>query len=95
MFELNYTDKILAGVHQSYTFTSDEGTPSGTVLVDGAEVAHRIIPLGPPKEEPTGTNKWKYKVTFLIPAGTAGKALTMRFQAGASSIDDEKEIVAK
>lgn len=93
MLELNYPDKILAGVHQSYTFTSDEGPPSGQVSIDGVEVAHRVLTLGPPKGESTGTNKIKYKITFLIPGGAAGRTLEMKFQAAGSSIDDSKEII--
>ncbi len=94
MLKLNFADKILAGVNQSYTFTSDEGPPAGKVLIDGSEVDHRVVPLGPPKEAVTGTRLMKYKVAFFIPGEALGKKLQMRFEAGSSSVDEDKEIIA-
>jgi len=94
MLTLNVADKIFAGVNQSYTFLSDEGPPSGTVRIGGAEVAHRVIRLGPPKEEPTGTTKMKYKVSFFIPSDAAGKAVELRFQAASSAVEEKLEVIA-
>jgi len=92
MLEINYPDKILAGVNQSYTLVSDEGTPDGSISIDGTALHHRVIPLGPPKGEPSGTPVMKYKVSFFIPDGSAGKSLRLSFRAGESAFDDEKEI---
>jgi hypothetical protein len=91
--EINYPDKILAGVNQSYTITTDEGAPRGTVQVAGQDVPHRVIALGPPKDALVSTTPvMKYKVSFLLPAGSAGKDVTLRFQAGSSSVEDTKPI---
>jgi hypothetical protein len=81
--EINYTDKVLAGVHHSFTLTSTEGPPAGEVLVGGSPIPHRVVPLREPK----------WKVSFLIPADAAGKELKLRFKAGASAVDEGKEIV--
>lgn len=94
MLEINYPDKILAGVNQSYTFLTDEGPPAGEVSVDGSALSHRIVPLGPPKGEPSGTVLMKYKVSFFIPDDTVGKSLRLAFRAGESAVDDAKEITA-
>ena len=91
---VNYPDKIIAGVHQSYTITSEQGQPSGTVTIDGQEIPHRVIRLGAPKESlESTTNVMKYKVTFLLPEDAVGKTVNLKFQAGAGSTDDVKEIV--
>ncbi|HZN56480.1 MAG TPA: hypothetical protein VFD71_00290 [Planctomycetota bacterium] len=90
---VNYPDKILAGLHQSYTILSDEGAPQGTVTVDGEELPHRVIPLGPPKEAKESTTPlFKFKVTFLLPKESVGKSVVLRFQAGSSSVDDTKSV---
>jgi hypothetical protein len=94
--EINFPDKILAGVHQSYTILSDAGAPAGKVLLAGAELEHRVIPLGPPKTfTGEGPPQMKYKVSFLIPAEAAGKTLTLRFEAGTSRVEETKEITAE
>ena len=82
---INYTDKILAGVHHSFTLTSDAGPPTGEVLVDGTAIPHRIVPLREPK----------WKVSFVVPAQSAGKQLGVRFAAGPSSVEETKEILAE
>lgn len=93
---INYPDKILAGVHQSYTATSDEGEPSGKVVLAGQELPFRVIRLGPPKTaEVSTTPEMKYKITFLLPEDSAGKSVQLQFQAGSSSVDDSKEIIAE
>jgi hypothetical protein len=93
--DINYPDKILAGVNQSYTVTSDEGPPQGTIAIDGKDLPHRLIPLGPPKDALVSTTPvMKYKVTFYLPADSTGKNVTLRFQAGASRVDDSKAITA-
>ena len=81
--EINYTDKVLAGVNHSFTLSSDEGPPSGEVLVGGAPIPHRVVFLREPQ----------WKVSFMIPSEAVGKELTMRFQAGGNSVDETKEIV--
>ena len=93
---VNTPDKILAGVHQSHTITSDEGAPSGSVSVGGSEVAHRIIRLGAPKDAAESTTSvMKYKVTFLIPDGSVGKTLQLKFSAGGSQVDESHEVIAE
>ena len=93
--DINYADKILAGVSQSYTLTSDEGAPRGRVLVAGKEIPHRVIPLGPPKDALESTTPvMKYKVSFLLPEDSTGKTMTLQFQAGSSKIEDAKPITA-
>ncbi|MCH2372727.1 MAG: hypothetical protein MK538_00980 [Planctomycetes bacterium] len=90
---VNLPDKILAGVHQSYTMASDEGHPSGQVSVGGNEVAHRVIRLGAPKEATESTTSaMKYKVTFLIPDGSAGQTLQLKFKAGSSEIEESHPV---
>ena len=83
--KINYTDKILAGVNHSLTLTSDEGSPSGEVLVDGTSIPHRVVPLREPL----------WKVSFRIPGDAAGKSLVLKFAAGSSAVDESKEIVAE
>ncbi len=82
---INPTDKTLAGVNHSFTLDSDEGPPAGEVLVDGEPVPHRVVFLREPK----------WKVSFLVPAGAAGKQLTLRFRAGSSAAEQSYEIAAE
>lgn len=90
---VNYPDKIIAGVHQSYTITSEQGEPSGFVTIDGQEIPHRVIRLGAPKESlESTTSVMKYKVTFLLPEDSGGKTVSLKFQAGETNVDDQKEI---
>lgn len=91
--DINYPDKILAGVNQSYTVTSDEGPPSGKVEVDGRELPHRVIRLGPPKDAAESTTPvMKYKVSFYLPSEATGKMVKLSFQAGASRVEDAKPV---
>jgi hypothetical protein len=91
--EINFPDKILAGVNQSYTVTTDEGAPSGQVQVEGKDLPHRVVPLGAPKDALVSTTPvMKYKVSFFLPDGTQGKDLVMRFRAGASQVEEKKPI---
>ena len=96
--DINLPDKILAGVNQSYTITSDEGAPTGTVSLaptgsGGDAVAHRIVPLGAPKDSAeTTTSVMKYKVTFFLPGDSAGKEVKLTFQAGGSTTEESREV---
>ncbi len=90
---INFPDKILGGLNQSYTLLSDEGAPSGKVSVQGKELAHRVIPLGAPKDAKESTTPlFKYKVSFLLPKDSVGKSVTLQFQAGASKVDESKPV---
>ena len=91
---INVSDKVLAGLNQSYTITSDSGEPAGQVAVDGVELAHRIIPLGPPKDtESCAPLDFKYKVTFFLPQETVGQQLQLKFSAGESAAEESHEVV--
>ncbi len=91
---INYPDKILAGVHQSYTATSDEGAPSGRVTLGESELPHRLIRLGAPKDAAESTTPvMKYKISFLLPKDSVGKTVRLQFQAGSTTVDDSKEII--
>ncbi len=91
---INVSDKVLAGLNQSYTITSDSGEPSGQVAVGGVELAHRIIPLGPPKEtDSSAPLDYKYKVTFFLPPDTVGQQLEMKFAAGESEAEESHEVI--
>ena len=91
---INVPDKILAGLNQSYTITSDSGEPSGSVSVAGAELAHRIVPLGPPKDaEESAPLDYKYKVTFFLPPDTVGQELELKFAAGESEATENHEVI--
>ncbi len=93
MIAINLPDKVLAGVHQSYTITSDEGPPSGTVSVGSQELSCRIIRLGAPKDLLESTTLVvKYKVTFLLPEDSVGKKLALQFQAGSSRTEKEEKV---
>ncbi len=93
---INFPDKILAGVHQSYTVTSDEGSPSGTIDVGGRELDHRLIRLGPPKDAAESTTPvMKYKVTFLLPEDAAGKSVQLKFRAGVSTVEESREVTSE
>ena len=82
---INYPDKILAGVWQSYTVTSEEGPPDGEVLVDGKSLARKFIHMRAPK----------YKVTFLLPDDAAGKKLTFKLRNGGGSACEESKEITK
>ncbi len=92
--EINVPDKILSGLNQSYTITTDEPVaPAGSVTVNGLEVPHRVIPLGPPKEQTANdVPQMKYKVSFLLPTDSAGQKLELRFAAVGSNADESYEI---
>lgn len=91
--DINYPDKILAGLNQSYTLTSDEGPPAGKIHIDGKTLSHRVIPLGAPKDaKESTTSVMKYKVSFLLPGDSAGKSVTFQFQAGQSKVEESKPI---
>ena len=91
---INVPDKILAGLNQSYTITSVSVEPSGSVAVGGAELAHRIVPLGPPKDaEESAPLDYKYKVTFLLPADSVGSQLELKFSAGESEVEESLEVI--
>ena len=91
---INVSDKVLAGLNQSYTITSDSGEPSGQVAVGGVELAHRIIPLGPPKEtDSSAPLDYKYKVTFFLPSYTVGQQLELKFAAGESEVEESHEVI--
>ena len=91
---INVSDKVLAGLNQSYTITSDSGEPSGQVAVGGVELAHRIIPLGPPKEtDSSAPLDYKYKVTFFLPPDTVGQQLGLKFAAGESEVEESHEVI--
>ena len=82
--EVNYTDNFYAGVYHSFTITSDEGLPSGEVLVGETTIPHRIIHMQDPK----------YKISFHVPEDAVGKELVLRLKAGATDIEEKKEIAA-
>ena len=93
---INIPDKVLAGLNQSYTITSEVGEPSGKVTVGGTEVPHRVIRLGPPKTwDGNGTPQMKYKVSFLLPADSTGKKMELRFEAGGATAEVGEEIKAE
>ena len=83
-------------MNQSYTIESADGLPSGKVLVDGVETEHRVIPLGLTKTSSGESSPvFKYKVSFFLADDSAGKPLELKFQAGASSAEDSREITAE
>ena len=91
---INVSDKVLAGLNQSYTITSDSGEPSGQVAVGAVELAHRIIPHGPPKEtDSSAPLDYKYKVTFFLPPDTVGQQLELKFAAGESEVEESHEVI--
>jgi len=81
---INYPDRILPGVWQSYTITSDEGAPEGEVIFENRPLPQKIIPLRSPK----------WKVTFLLPAEAAGKTMTLKFRNAGGKVEETKEIEA-
>jgi len=81
---INYPDKVLAGVWQSYTVTSDEGAPEGEVLLDGTTLETRIIPLRPPA----------WKLSFRLPGDSAGKTLQIRLRNGPAAVEESKKVEA-
>lgn len=82
---INATDKFLAGVHHSFTITSDEGLPGGEVLVGETAIPHQVIHLQDPK----------YKISFLIPEDAVGQQLTVRLQGRQSTVEETREIAAE
>ncbi len=93
---INYPDKILAGLNQSYTLTSSSGAPSGEIRVDGVAVPHRVILLGIPKTHTgDGPPEEKYKVSFLLPADSVGKKLELAFAAGDGRVEESQDILAE
>lgn len=92
--EINFPDKILAGVNQSYTITSDAGEPAGTIGIDGVELAHRVIRLGAPKDSLESTTPvMKYKVTFFLPADSSGKQVKLAFRAGSDATEELRDVI--
>ncbi len=81
---INYPDKIFPGVWQSYTISSDEGTPQGEILLEGKSLEQKVIPMREPK----------WKVTFKLPKDCAGKKLTLRFKNTANQVEDTKTVDA-
>jgi hypothetical protein len=79
---INYPDKVLAGVRQSLTITSDEGAPDGEVLLDGQPLARSIVRLRPPV----------WKVTFSLPQDSAGKAIVLRFRNESVNVEETKTV---
>jgi hypothetical protein len=79
---VNATDKFLAGVNHSFTITSDEGLPSGEVIVGKTMVPCRIFRLRDPN----------YKISFLVPKGSAGQELVLRLRAGKATVEEKHPI---
>lgn len=91
---VNFPDKVIAGLNQSYTITSDEGAPQGRIHVDSVGIAFRLIPLGPPKSDPESTTAvLKYKVTFHLPEDSVGKTLHVDLWTEASRIEEARPVV--
>ena len=81
--EINYPDKIVPGVWQSYTITSDDGPPQGEIRVDGKVLDQRLIFMRDPL----------WKVTFKLPADSGGKTVSLKFHNGTCDVEDEKGIL--
>ena len=81
---INYPDKILAGVWQSYTITSDEGPPEGDVVLGGKPLEKKMTPLRGPL----------WKVTFLLPRDSGGQKFTLRLKNRAAQVEETKDIEA-
>ena len=79
-----YTDKFLAGVNHSFTITSDEGLPQAEVTIGEAAIPCRVLHMQNPK----------YKVSFMVPADSVGKELTLKLTAGATTIEEKQQVVA-
>lgn len=91
---LSYPDKVIAGLNQSYTITTDEGPPRVSVRLNAQVLPHRLILLGPPKSEADSrTPVKKYKLSFYLPEGSAGGVLSLEVEAGASRIEESKPVV--
>ena len=59
-----------------------------------APLAHKLIPLGPPKTATESlTPVMKYKLSFTVPKGSAGKVLKLDLSAGASKVAETKTVV--
>lgn len=82
--KINYPDKILPGVWQSYTISSDEGEPRGEVVLEGKALEQRIIHMRDPL----------WKVTFFLPPESGGGKLTLKFQNSGSQVEDTKEVLS-
>lgn len=90
----NFPDKILAGLNQSCTVTSDEGPPHARIHVDSEGLPFRLIPLGPPKDAPeSSTSTMKYKVTFHVPEDAARKTLHVDLWTDASRVEETRPVV--
>jgi hypothetical protein len=81
---INFSDKVIAGLWQSYTITSDEGPPEGEVVLEGKPLDRRIIPMREPL----------WKVTFLLPKDSGGKELVLRFKNRAAAVEEKKAVEA-
>ncbi len=79
---ISYPDKVLAGVWQSFTITSDEGPPTGEVLLAEKPLKARFIALRTPL----------WKVTFLLPGDSAGKSLTLKLQNAGGRLEESKPV---
>ena len=90
---INFPDKVIAGLHQSYTVTSDEGPPRANLRLGSDELPHRLVPLGPPKEAESTTKVMKYKITFFLPEGPAGKTLGVSLEGGGARVEESKPVV--
>lgn len=91
---VNFPDKVIAGLNQSYTITSDEGSPNARIHVDSLGLSFRLIPLGPPKTEPeSSTGILKYKVTFHLPEDSVGKTLHVDLWSDASRLEETRPVV--
>jgi hypothetical protein len=91
---VTYPDKILAGLNHSLTLTSDEGPPKAKLSLGDVPLAHKLIPLGPPKTAAESlTPVMKYKLSFTVPKGSSGKVLKLDLSAGASKVAETKTVV--
>jgi hypothetical protein len=52
-----------------------------------------VVALGAPKDSLESTTPvMKYKVSFFLPAGTAGKTLKLAFKASSTKVEESKPI---
>lgn len=93
---VKYPDKLIAGLYQSCTITTEEGRPEVKLRLGDVDLDHRLIFLGPPKDAPESTTTTeKYKISFLLAEDAAGKTLEVEVRAGDSAVEDTKEVVAE
>jgi hypothetical protein len=93
---VKYPDKLIAGLHQSCTITTEEGRPEVKLRLGDGDLAHRLIFLGPPKDAPESTTTTeKYKISFFLPEDAMGKTLQVAMRAGDSTVEETKEVVAE